>query len=241
MGVKDRKAREMRERERRIVGVSKRLLERGGYLGFNLDELAAELEYAKGTIYRHFATKEDLMLAVLVDDVQQQAALTERANAFPGRPRERMCATCIADELMTDSFGGGAELMMLLQMPSIREKTTDARRAELEAAFGRLMQVNEGIMRDALANGDLQCSPEDLQRMMLGVISLSAGYRMIAKGMPGPSPQQVNAELRLLQYRMLDSFGWRPLSNETDYEALREHILRNWLSAPPISDSNRSA
>jgi AcrR family transcriptional regulator len=84
-----RKERQKMERERLIIEIAARLLSRYGFQDLNLDELAEAIEYSKGTLYLHFKTKEDLVLAVATQALKLRTALLERSNAWVGSTRDR--------------------------------------------------------------------------------------------------------------------------------------------------------
>ena len=70
-----------------ILDHAGRLLLRDGYQNLNLDELAKAIEYSKGTIYLHFETKEDLVLAIATRIARHRADLFERGSrSSPARP-----------------------------------------------------------------------------------------------------------------------------------------------------------
>jgi len=64
MGVTERKAREREQREEAIITAAKRVFLRKGLILSTMDDIAAEAELAKGTLYRHYRSKEDLMLVI---------------------------------------------------------------------------------------------------------------------------------------------------------------------------------
>ncbi len=49
-----------------------------------MDRVAAQMEYAKGTIYNHFPNKEEIVLALAVEAMQLRRRLFERAIAATG-------------------------------------------------------------------------------------------------------------------------------------------------------------
>jgi AcrR family transcriptional regulator len=55
----------MDERERRIVDTAMELAEKGGFEAVRLRDVAANADVALGTLYRHFRSKEDLLVAAL--------------------------------------------------------------------------------------------------------------------------------------------------------------------------------
>ncbi len=64
MAISTRKERQLREREELILDRAREMLAEKGYLGLKLDELAEAVEYSKGTLYQHFSSKEDMILAI---------------------------------------------------------------------------------------------------------------------------------------------------------------------------------
>lgn len=73
-----------RERKRaEIVAVAKALFFREGYAGASMAQIAARVGGSKATLYNHFASKEELLLAVVKDvaDPATMAATGEQAPA----------------------------------------------------------------------------------------------------------------------------------------------------------------
>ena len=95
----ERKQRELKLREDLILDTAAAMFSEQGYLNLNLDKLAEKVQYSKGTLYQHFETKEDLLLAVAGRSLEQRQILFQRAAGFSGRARERMCAIGIADRI----------------------------------------------------------------------------------------------------------------------------------------------
>src|SRR4030088_1113778 len=51
-----------------ILNAAQRLIETGGFLRLTTKEIAREAGYAEGTLFKHFARKEDLCLAVVLEN-----------------------------------------------------------------------------------------------------------------------------------------------------------------------------
>jgi AcrR family transcriptional regulator len=62
-----------RERYHRILDVAVRLVERWGYKKTTIDDIAREAGVAKGTIYLHWKTREDLLIALIYRETMQMA------------------------------------------------------------------------------------------------------------------------------------------------------------------------
>jgi AcrR family transcriptional regulator len=70
------------DRARRIVETAVDLAEKGGFEAVRLRDVAASAGVALGTLYRHFRSKEDLLVAALAAQVEQ---LERRMDTHPAR------------------------------------------------------------------------------------------------------------------------------------------------------------
>ena len=59
------------EREALILQVAEEVLMEKGYYETSIDEIAARVGIAKGTVYLHFPSKEDLVISIFERDMQQ--------------------------------------------------------------------------------------------------------------------------------------------------------------------------
>ena len=59
------------EREALILQAAEEVLMEKGYYETSIDEIAARVGIAKGTVYLHFPSKEDLVIAIFERDMQQ--------------------------------------------------------------------------------------------------------------------------------------------------------------------------
>jgi AcrR family transcriptional regulator len=77
----------MEERARRIVESAVELAEQGGFEAVRLREVASHAGVALGTLYRRFRSKEDLLLAVLEQEI---ADLQQRMLQRPPKGETRL-------------------------------------------------------------------------------------------------------------------------------------------------------
>ena len=69
MGVKERREREFKRREREILDAALRLLDGANWLAVTIDQIAEAAEVGKGTVYKHFASKDELYARLSLDHV----------------------------------------------------------------------------------------------------------------------------------------------------------------------------
>lgn len=81
----DRQA-QFRAREALIFDVAERLLMDSGELGMTLDTLALELDLAKGTLYKHFQSKDELYLMLIIRNEEALLSMIkDNQGDFPAR------------------------------------------------------------------------------------------------------------------------------------------------------------
>lgn len=86
------KERQRQERERLILSAAQELLMERGYHEMSIDEIAERVGISKGTVYLHFESKEDLVLALLHRGMREFATALDAALSGPTSPRERLRA-----------------------------------------------------------------------------------------------------------------------------------------------------
>ena len=82
------------EKRQHLVNVAAQLFNSGGYHAVGVDTVIAEAGIAKTTLYRHFRSKEELIVAVLrrIDDQFRERMRAEVESIAPD-PNDRLLAT----------------------------------------------------------------------------------------------------------------------------------------------------
>ena len=192
--------------------------------------IAEAMEYAKSTIYQHFSCKEEIIVALAAASVERQRELVERAAMFRGRPRERMFAVGTATELYARLYGGDARIFQLMNAEDIAHKASEKYLWPMKTAAHRTVSILNGIVRDAIAQGDLtldgSMTAEELtyQMWLLG----ESGKASASSWLP-PQDMGVSDPLGLMTRHgqlLGDAFRWRPLSSEWDYAETLARVRR---------------
>jgi AcrR family transcriptional regulator len=230
MSTLSRKQREIQQREERILEESRKMLLEQGYHGLSMDRIAETLEYSKGTIYQHFPNKEEILLALANQSMERRLEMFRRAAGFRGGSRERISAVGVAAELFFRLYPHHFQVEHVLRLSSVLEKTSDDRRKLLENCEANCMAITTGIVRDAVAAGDLQLPADDVlapENLVFGLWSLTFGGYSIAVTSPA-LPQlgiaDAPAAIRHACNHLLDGCGWRPHSSEIDLLQLWDRI-----------------
>ena len=225
-----RKQREIEQRESLILDVAREMLLEHGYLGLRMEQIADRIEYSKGTIYQHFPNKEEIILALANRAQLKRSELFAEAVTTRRKSRERIVAVGAAAELFVERFPHFFQVGQIIRINSIWEKTSEKRQQVMRTCESRSMAIMVGVVRDALAHGDLELNdelkPEDL---VFGLWSIHLGATAILSS--SDSLHEIGIRdpaftVRSSMHRMLDGYGWRPLSTEVDYNATFDECKR---------------
>lgn len=137
------KERQRQEREQMILRAASELLAERGYHDMSLEEIATRVGIAKGTIYLHFASKDDLVIALLKQGFNYYLQALDDALDRTGTPREKLMAVI---ELFTSGISsqGYQNFLPMMQNPAIITRMAELRaemRQKWDAPRRRLSEV----------------------------------------------------------------------------------------------------
>lgn len=235
-----RRQQERLAREALMLDHAQRLLVAHGFQSFNLDDLAHAIGYAKGTIYLHFESKEDLALAVANRALKERADLFERAARFAGGTRERMHAIGVACCQFAVAYPEYFHAEMMLKSQSFWQKATERRRHQHSLEAARCFRTCHQVVQEAMRVGDLPPAPMSSEQVTFAFIAVTVGSHIMARepdlhllaGIADP----IQA-VRQNQELTADGLGWQPLFRDHDFAATDRRIRREifpeagWLPA----------
>lgn len=227
MNTLSRKQRDIRQREQLILDTASELLQSTGYLGLNMDRIAEIVEYSKGTIYQHFACKEELLCALCIRCLQTQHSMFTRAAAFNGRPRERISAILIAHQLFVKLYPREFSNLQIIKTTSIRDKVTPDSQARLSQTEDACFKCIGGIIGAGIQSGDLNLPEASIPELLFSLWSNAYGASMLQACDIPFSEKGIKDPDRIIRQhcrKALDGYGWQPLSTEWDYDKTQRRI-----------------
>lgn len=229
MNTLTRKQREKLEREQLILDTAQVIINDEGLGNLTMERVAAEVEYSKGTIYNHFANKEEILSGISCRCMERLGNLFTRASQHSGSHRERIAAIGIAHSLYSRLHPKEMQNMQLLKSADVRNRISAEKLVQMEQQEVRVIGLVMNIIIDAMKAGDIPANqtftPEGL---MFGLWSMTYGANLLALtdipfeelGMGDPLDMfWVNSN------KLLDSYQWKPLSTEMDIFALRDRLI----------------
>jgi AcrR family transcriptional regulator len=202
MGTSDRKARELKERERVLLDAAIALLDRDDWQAVTVEQIAERAEYAKGTIYRHFPSKDDLYARLAADWTVGTHAELEALDAE--RPFETVLRDVVAvcwRRVTADRVH--ARLLQHVQRADFLAGIAPETRAALDEAesrtFGLLAGlIDWGIAEDAIPPGPLEPRLFALAALLMGALRLHPLWTG-AGGIADPERVVADAALGILR------------------------------------------
>jgi len=134
----------------RLIATASRLFYEQGYGLTGINQIIAEARIAKGSLYQHFASKEELCVEYLRTKNQQWFAALHAYLGNTPAPRVLACFDFLAEHSAQDHFRGCSFLNILAEVPASQTIiTAEARRHK---------QALRTLLRSLVAEQDL---PED--------------------------------------------------------------------------------
>jgi AcrR family transcriptional regulator len=164
--IADRKPRSDAQRNReRILEVAKREFTRSG-ANASLEEIAKKAGVGPGTLYRHFPTREELLVAVYRSEMEKLAA-AQRTLADTLPPVEALRAWLLL-------FVDAVETKQIIA-PVLNTLVGDPKKV-FEASHDQIHEALRALVKRAIKSGDIRkdLDPIDLLRALVGVANVSA-------------------------------------------------------------------
>jgi AcrR family transcriptional regulator len=163
---KARKPRADAQRNReRILEVAKVAFTRSG-ADTSLDDIAKQAGVGPGTLYRHFPTREDLLVAVYRTEMEKLAAAEQKfAATMP--PIEALRAWLL---LFVDAVAAKQIIA-----PALNALVGDPKKV-FEASYAQIWEVIRALVKRAIKSGDIRrdLDPVDLLRALIGVAHVAS-------------------------------------------------------------------
>lgn len=220
---------EMDEREAEVLKAARVILLREGYAALTMDRLAEDAECPKGTLYRRFTCKEDVLLGLAAEALSLRNAFILRGSEYDGRTRERIVALGEGHMLFCRLHPDDARIVHLAT-GAIRDSASAERNAALGQAEQTVTGYVQAVVSDGLASGELRLPRgSNLGEITLAFCALmDGGMGLIETGFAQRVPLLEDPFFRMWRALNLlaDSYGWRPFSTEKSWEEILAEVRR---------------
>jgi AcrR family transcriptional regulator len=216
MTTETRKQRELHEREELILDTAQTMLYQHGYGYLTMDRVAESVEYSKGTIYNHFASKEDLVFSLSCRCVKSLIRVFEQAYEYHGSTRDRFSAIGVGYSLFYQLNPMGIQNIQTVRNYAIREKVAQEKLAQMETMEMKMAAIAQNIVQEAIDAGDLDRKHQaNINTIVFGFWSMHYGALLLEKSDMPLHQLGFNPVVLMLWQNantFLDGYQWKPLS-----------------------------
>ena len=171
-----------REARDELLTAALRVFARRGYREAGVDEIAAEAGYSKGALYWHFSSKEDLLMALLEEEID---APTRELVALLGSAPPEQDMSLEASREFARRIANQRDAVLLdreywslaIRDPELRARYAE-RESELRTALARAIEARGRH----LGTPDMPMPAEDLARVVMSIIGGLAVDELIEPG-----------------------------------------------------------
>jgi len=140
---KDRKLKERLERDELILSVARQLVIEKGLVGLTMQSIANLTDYSKGTIYKHYGCKEDVVAKLVIRCGKQLIDMIDLALEYGNSTRHKVLLVSAAYCIHGQSQPEIAPLLSKLKTPDVRVKLSE----KLQIEFS---QNEDGMLKRIL-------------------------------------------------------------------------------------------
>lgn len=139
--------RQRQEREALILRAASDLFVERGYHETSMEDIAARVGIAKGTVYLHFASKEDLTIALVQHGIRHFAADLEAILASDATPQAKL------EQVIEQTFTSPGARISQVIMTAFRNPQLLERMHERRATMGEVWREPSRLLTEILNEG----------------------------------------------------------------------------------------
>jgi len=209
------------DRELELLNIAEKIISHEGFSGLTMDKLVATCDYSKGTVYNHFANKEDLYCALSIVNLRFCIALTKRALDMDGTLREKCLGIYYAQQLQSRLRHTSSFCVLVAKTPAVRERASIGRLEIQEMLEQEITALIDNLLSTAIAAGDIsKRKKQHVDNLCFSLWSMSFGSNaLLINAQEAQAISRLEAEGALLFNInvLLDGMEWTPLSEKWDY------------------------
>lgn len=179
--------RQREERARLILGAAQDVFADKGYRDASIDEIAARAGIAKGTVYLHFASKEDLLVALVEQEIVEFLARIDHAMSETATIRVRL------ERILLDVYTRMRERRNRVLLESNNSigltKSVIGKRKELQAHIAQAMERIAALLEEGKRAGELDATvPTPIMVATFVTLISPSGYeQLLTSGQVSPA------------------------------------------------------
>lgn len=187
LSMRSLRERQREERAALILEAAQQIFSEKGYVEASIDEIAARTGIAKGTVYLHFASKEELVVALFEQQFKQFLQQIEHifSESMPMRVR--------LEHLLLDVYtriqAQGNQVLIDLNPRLGLTTSLINKRPDLAAYSTKAMELISGLISEGQSNGELDPNVPSMVMVatLVNMLSPNSYERLLASGQITPA------------------------------------------------------
>lgn len=215
-------------RELEIIKAALEIIQREGVESLTIDKIVTLVPFSKGTIYKHFLSKEDVTLAIANQAISILSDFFNRAANFKGCSRERMIllnASYLIYAILHPVF---FKIDLCAKSPIFLKNCDQKRVNTQEMHQMTLMSSIESIIKKAIdCNSLILPTFMNVQQVCFSNWSMNHGIiSLLSKDIEACHDLIVDREIFNNSCILFDGLNWSPLTKEKDYKKALTQALK---------------
>lgn len=173
-----RKERERVARRREILAAARKVFAAKGYERATLDEIAEEAQFAKGTLYNYFDSKETLFREIVREIFDEMKTIAEESIAAGGSVREQFQRYA---GRMFDFYRASEDVFRILIYEIHRVQVKEDLTAIMKHVHAIAVLLGSALKREMNKKGIIKEDPVELAYVFVGMIHNRAMRRLFSK------------------------------------------------------------
>ncbi|WP_096087410.1 TetR/AcrR family transcriptional regulator [Agaribacterium haliotis] len=223
-------------REVELLDIAYDIVEQQGLAALTMDKVVKRCSYSKGTVYKIFSGKEDLLSALCIRGLDKQLHLYQSVADFSGSSREKALALVYAYQFYARHYPVLFRCVLDGLSSVVLEKTQAHRLAQRASKEQRIAAICDQVVAEALTLGDISSKDFTVAQLTFANWAMSFGttaLMMSAQRAYNVSRVQLESALLFNASLVLDGIVWRPLYKDYDYESAWLRIQQFFQSFKP--------
>ena len=217
-----RKQREIQQRDELILNVSRSLFIEHGYHNVTMDLIAKQVEYSKGTVYQHYASKEAIISALCMRFGTHVLSWFEQAVADDSVPCYVKMLMIMESEIVIHEYASADhDLITLFKSQAFSSKVDDTILQKMNGNIEQIIRLVHEVVGEAEASGELVIqTPATIDSITMGCWAMIEGTYEIAdkhtyeKG--NFTAKQIKQVMRANCLMFLKGCGWQSIPLQSD-------------------------
>lgn len=229
MGTRERRQREIAQREQLFLASARELIQQDGLLNLSMAKIAANCDYSVGTLYQHFASKEDLLLSLATINEKTRLDLFRRVIEWDASTRDRMFGLPVADMQFVRMYPEHFRLAQYVYTEVVWGATSQGRRKLALDGSRPIGELVAGLVQEAEQCGDLDLKGLQPNELAMAPWTLTLGTHNLVHAEGVLEQYNMREPYRLMLRHVqstLNGLEWKPWADPSDDRLLDEKIQR---------------